>query len=169
MLELLSAPKTPHHWDLEIRWWVRQPHHRWHVTLCLCLHPTANTKQFGWADFLGRESLAPPLSERRFATTPRRETKPPGTDKWNTTFFTAGDIFWEEKKSTLSTFSISILFFCNPFVIRREWAEYVAADYAAVILGPIRNTVIFLKNLVIKKLLPNLAFSEISVGEIRFQ
>lgn len=40
-----------------------------------------------------------------------------------------------EKKSTLSTFSISILFFRNPFVIRREWAEYIAADYAAVILG----------------------------------
>lgn len=54
-------------------------------------------------------------------------------------------------------------------MIKREWAEHVAADYAAVILGPIRNTVIFLKNLVIKKLLPNLAFSEISVGEIRFQ
>lgn len=54
-------------------------------------------------------------------------------------------------------------------MIRREWVEYVAADYAAVILGPIRNTVIFLKNLVITKLQPNLAYSEISPGQIRFE
>lgn len=72
----------------------------------------------------------------------------------------------EKKKAT---FFISILFFLNPFVIRREWAEYVAADYTAVILGPIRNTVIFPKNLVITKLQPNLAYSEVSVGQIRFE
>lgn len=54
-------------------------------------------------------------------------------------------------------------------MIRREWAEYIAADYAAVILGPIRNTVIFVKNLVITKLQPNLAHSEISVGQIKFE
>jgi len=28
-------------------------------------------------------------------------------------------------------------------MIRREWDEYIAADYTAVILGPIRNTAIF--------------------------
>lgn len=151
MLESLNAPKTPHHWDWGIREWVRQPHHRWHVSWCLCFHPTANTKQFGWADFLGKESLAPPLSEQKLATTARRETKPSGTDEWNTIFFTAGDIFWEEKKSKLSTFSISILFFCNSFVIRREWAEYIAGDYAAVILGPTRNTVIFLEKILLSK------------------
>lgn len=168
MLELLNAPKTPHHWDLGITQWVRQPHQRWHVSSCLYLHPTANTKQFGWADFLGKESLAPPRSERKLATTARRETEPSGTDKWNTIFFTAGDIFWEGKQSQHYQHFL-FPYFCNPFVIGREWAEYVAANYAAVILGPIRNTVIFLKNLVFKKLLPNLAFSKISVGEIRFQ
>lgn len=77
-------------------------------------------------------------------------------------------MFFKEKKN-ISTFSISILLFRNPFIIRREWAEYVAADYTAVILRPIRNTVIFLKNLVITKLQPNLAYLEISVGQIRFE
>jgi len=84
-------------------------------------------------------------------------------------YFSQLEIFFKRKKKKKSTFSISIFFFHNPFVIRREWAEYVAADYAAVILGSIRNTVIFLKNLVITKLQPNLAYSEISVGQIRFE
>lgn len=155
--------------DAGIRYKKRQPHHRWCVSLCLCFHPTANTRQFGQADeFLAKKNLAQTLSWGEGGH--NRQEGNETLENWEVKiqYFQQLEIFFKRGKKK-ATFFISILFFLNPFVIRREWAEYVAADYTAVILGSIRNTVIFPKNLVITKLQPNLAYSEVSVGQIRFE